>query len=340
MKLYGKTHTKEDILRHVGELSQLGGVKESTLSSGKGRGMRCIDVDTGAGLQFTLLPDRCLDIAWARYKTTPLGFITKAGVSSSVYFTHWNEELHRVFAGGLLTTGGLRNIGKFGDYEGEHFGQHGRISNAPAEDVAVNCGWQGDEYRMSFSGRMREAVLYEENLYLHRTIHTHMGATAFTIRDTITNLAFRTEAVDILYHMNFGYPLLSGGAAVRLPGGVYTDLATGQEKPVSALDTTIGPPKDDAPSLGFPIAFDDEDVCVELLNPSLDEMKGIRLRYKKSQLPRFALWKCEKSGDYVVGLEPGTSTPEGREANLKNGTMVMLKPMEEYTIEVTFEIIL
>lgn len=340
MKIGTRNYSKADVLRRVGDISQLGGVRETTLSDGRGRGLRCLQVDTGGGLRFCILPERCMDIAWADFRGTPLSFITKAGISSSAYFTHWKEEFHRVFAGGLLTTCGLRNIGRYGDYEGEHFGQHGRIGNAPAEHLSVSCGWVGDEYEIILSAQMREAVLYEENLYLSRTIRTRLGSGSFVLEDTISNLAFREEYVDILYHMNFGFPLLDEGARIILPKGWYTDPETNEQCSLSQLSSTVMPPADGADSTGYPIEFEEEQVRIELRNPSLKDWKGIYLSYPKTQLARFALWKSSGSGDYVLGLEPGTSVPEGRENNRKSGTMICLGPMEEHKVRIEFGIIM
>jgi len=59
---------KREILKYVGDLSQMLGTRDYTLNGGKAQGVRAIDVRNGAGLEFTVLPDRCLDIAWLSYK--------------------------------------------------------------------------------------------------------------------------------------------------------------------------------------------------------------------------------------------------------------------------------
>ena len=63
MKLFGQTYTKRELLRYVGDLSAVADARQSTLSDGNGRGMRIVDVSTGGGFSFTVLPDRGLDIA-------------------------------------------------------------------------------------------------------------------------------------------------------------------------------------------------------------------------------------------------------------------------------------
>jgi hypothetical protein len=68
-------------------------------------------VRTGAGLCFTVLPGRCLDIAWADYKSIGLTHITKAGVVAPQYYEKDKLGWLRTFFAGLLTTCGLFNVG-------------------------------------------------------------------------------------------------------------------------------------------------------------------------------------------------------------------------------------
>ena len=49
--------------RYIGNDAQLFSVKEYTLTQGKARGVRAVDVSTAAGLDYTVLPDRCMDLS-------------------------------------------------------------------------------------------------------------------------------------------------------------------------------------------------------------------------------------------------------------------------------------
>jgi hypothetical protein len=338
MKLYGKDMNKADVLRRVGDLSQIGGVRSYTLNSGKAKGINAFEVNTGAGLRFTLLADRCLDIAWADFKGVPVGFIAKPGVSSSTYFEHRQMELHRVFAPGLLTTCGLRNVGAACDVDGEHFAQHGRIANAPAEDVSVHTGWEGDEYTIRVGGRMRESVLYDENLVLEREISTRLGSTSFKLTDSIWNLSFRDEQFAIVYHINFGYPVVAGQARVDLPAGKI--LGDGG-KPLRDWSAELGcleEPTDNLPHGGYMLGFTGSAVKAAVINEELEGFRGMSIRYDKGDLHFMGFWRSMASGDYVVGLEPGTAPPAGRKSNLEHGLMRTLKPMECFRTQIDFAI--
>ena len=86
MELYGRLVSKEDLTRRVGQISQIAGARACELSSGLARGVEAIDVKTGTGFEFTVLPGRALDIAWASYKGTPVSYISKSGVVGPAHF--------------------------------------------------------------------------------------------------------------------------------------------------------------------------------------------------------------------------------------------------------------
>lgn len=339
MKLFGKDMNRQEFYRYFGDVSQVGGVKSYTLNSGKANGVRVLEVNTGAGLRFTVLLDRCMDIGWADFKGTPLNFISKAGISSSMYYEHRSDELHRVFGPGLLTTCGLRNLGAPCVVDGEEFAQHGRIHNAPAENVSVFADWVGDEYKIVIRGQMREAVLYNENLYLVRTIETALGETTFTVKDEIRNFSFRNEPVCILYHCNFGYPIVSEDATVFYPpADIVNEPLDWRPARWSAELGKLEAPQT-ASKGGFRLRFDDEDIRIGIRNETLEGFNGIYMQYKKSQLPYYGMWRNLVQGDYVVGLEPGTSSTDGRKKNLAKNALKVLSPMESMQMELTFGIL-
>ena len=48
---------KKKLLKHVGCVEQIGGIRGVTFNDGKAKGVRAIEVSTG-NLRFTILPDR------------------------------------------------------------------------------------------------------------------------------------------------------------------------------------------------------------------------------------------------------------------------------------------
>ena len=338
MRLFGRELTRMEFYQRFADISQLGGVKTYTLNQGKSKGIDVIEVNTGVGLRFSILLDRCMDIGWAEFKGTNFCFISKAGISSSMYYEHTGDELHRVFGPGLLTTCGLRNVGIPCEVDGEVFGQHGRIHNAPAENVSIEADWEGDEYYIKIRGYMREAVLYHENLQLVRTIETKLGATSFKLTDEIRNLSLKEEKVCILYHSNFGYPLVDEGAYVFYPPAEIVNNPLDWRPSRWSPDLGyLKAPQKSSPG-GFRLRFDDEDIKIGIRNEKLEDFKGIYMLFKKSQLPCFNMWRNTVEGDYVVGLEPGTTFTDGRKKCLENQSLLTLAPMESYTTSIEYGI--
>ena len=154
------TWNKSYLMSRVGDISQIAGIRRYTLSDGMASGVEAADIRTGAGLNFTVLPGRGMDIAWADYTGIPLAFISQTGVTAPPYYEAEGKGWLRGFFGGLLTTCGLLNAGP--SCEENHpvlglrkHGQHGRIAHIPAENVNTFAGWTDDGYTMTVSGRMR-----------------------------------------------------------------------------------------------------------------------------------------------------------------------------------------
>ncbi len=86
MQLFGKTHTKDQILRRVGEIGQIGGVRRCRLAEGRQDGVDAVDFRIGGGLNFTVLPGRGMDISFAEYQGIPLNWRSPGGVAAGSYF--------------------------------------------------------------------------------------------------------------------------------------------------------------------------------------------------------------------------------------------------------------
>ena len=76
---------------------------------------------------------------------------------------------------------------------------------------------------------------------------------------------------------------------------------------------------------------------VAVYNPELE--LGIAIEIDLSTLDHFVQWKMMGAGDYVMGLEPGSSTIDGIEDAVKNGSMKYLEPGESREYELTFHIL-
>ena len=118
-ELYGRLIDCDSLRRRVGRMSQIAGARSCVLTSGAARGVEAVDVKTGTGFEFTVLPGRALDIAWASYRGVALGYIAKTGVVAPAFFSEQGATgFLRNFFAGLLTTAGLSNIGVPSEVDG------------------------------------------------------------------------------------------------------------------------------------------------------------------------------------------------------------------------------
>ena len=335
---YPEIEFSEELVRnYTGNITQLGGLRHSVLQGGKSRGCEAVDFTLGSGLAFTVLPERGMDIAWASYRGVPLCYMAKPGVVSSAHYEPAGIDWLRSFFAGMLTTCGLSNVGnpaveRHVELGEVRHGLHGRISNTPAEQLCLREEWKDGKYVMSASGLMREAILHGDHMTLRRSITAALGEKSFTLSDRVSNEGAYEHHLSLLYHINIGYPLLGKNSRVVL-------------NPIS----TVGPdddfvicrePSTRAPQLGY--AHDlaegpDGLVYAAVINDELEF--GLAISYKKAALPKFNEWKVMSTGEYVIGLEPGTCLPISREKVEEQGEALIIPPGGAYDVSITFTVL-
>jgi hypothetical protein len=340
--LWGRQFTRAELMARVGDVSQIGGVREYRLDGGPGDGLPVVDVNTGSGLRFTVVPGRALDITGAWFNDIPLGFRAPAGEMHGAYHEPDGWGWVRSTVLGLLVTGGLDNVGDpavEADRLFSDFGLHGRLSNLAASNVHADGEWQGDDYEMWVQGRVRQAALFGENLELKRRISTSLGATSIRIHDEVTNLGAEPEPAMILFHVNPGYPLLDDGARLHVRSRSrrpYDDHSASLESDWN----TYGPPTPGWQNTVWihDVESNDEGlVHAALVNRSLGDGIGLGFTYPKAQLPFLNQWKFLGVGNYVTGIEPANCTVLGRAVNQADGTLQVLEPGEttEFDLELS-----
>ena len=328
---------RQEMLRKVGSLQQTADVRKVTYADGRAKGMEAWQVKNGP-LQFTVMKDKCLDLAELSYKGINLNFLSKPGLQGRNHYDTNGDEAQRSIMGGMMFTCGLENI--CAPYEGEkNYPMHGRIRTTPAEHTGVHTGWEGDTYCMKIRGEMREAELFGENLLMEREITTRFPGKEITIRDTIENQGFREEPAMLLYHFNVGYPLLDEGARIVLPTRKVTPR---DEAAAPHTDSyhIMEAPIDNEPEYVFlhDLAADEEGkTFAAVINEKLG--LGIQLSFYKKNLPYFMQWKSLASGDYVIGLEPANSSVYGRKYHEERGDLHTIAPFEKEVRQLTITIL-
>ena len=340
-----KEWTKRDLISILGDPQQIAGAQICELSGGKAQGVKAVHITTGGGLDFTVLPGRGMDIAGAHYRGKALNFLSGTGITSPAYYEEPELGFLRSFFAGLLTTCGITNCGAPTKDQGRSFGLHGRISNAAAENLCVSQEWSGDEYVISLKGMIREVSAMEENVTLTRQIETRLGWKGFTIHDVIENHGFEPQPLMMLYHFNFGFPLLGPGAEVVAPilDTVPRDEEAAKGKGVEEYSTFPEPQPGYLEKVFFHSLAADSNgkTFIALLNRDVGDGTplGMVIEFNKKELPWCTQWKMARQGCYVQGLEPGTVTPLGRGVLRKRGEMLMLDGQQSYSIKIDFRVV-
>lgn len=331
--LFGRAWERAELLRYVGHMDQLAGIRLVEGIDGSARGVRMLHVWTGSGLEFVVVADRALDITACRYKGIPLAWLSPTGEVHPAFYEPEGIGWLRTFAGGLLTTCGLDHFGAPSEDDGQAFGLHGRISNLPARYLSYRAHWTDDTtYSLEISGEVRQARLFGENLVLRRRITTTLGAKALHIEDTVTNEGHAPQPHMILYHFNLGFPLVSPMARLHIEAE-----RTEPRDAVAARGlerwSEFQPPTPNYQEQVFhhvPRADTNGRVQVELENRSLG--LGLRWTYDRSALPHLFEWKMMGEGAYVLGVEPANSSGIGGRADARaRGDLPVLAPGESRT---------
>lgn len=322
LTLFGKNYTKTELRKCIGDISQIGGATEFTYSQGKANAVKAIEVRNGSGLKFVILPDRGMDIAYAEYKGVPISYISKTGIVSS---NHYDEpDFLRSFSAGLLTTCGLTYMGAPCKDNGICLGAHGRISNIPAYDVGIVQEWQDDDFVITVRGKVREATVFGENILLTRTITTKLGEDKIHIQDEIENEGFEPTPLMVLYHMNFGFPLISSKTQLNTNCENLRARDKEAEKGINNSCEFSEPIKNYKEQVFYRDAV--EKSYAELINKDID--LSVKLEFNGEELSYLIEWKQMGEQEYVVGLEPATYPPDGRAKARERNELLLLNGQE------------
>lgn len=325
---------KQDLLSLTGNMQQLAYARPLMFTDGRAAGVQACEVKNGE-LFFRVLADRCMDIEEFSYKGQTINFLTKPGLTGRINHDLNDQEGLRSIMGGFLFMCGFENVGDAcTTADGKNRPFHGSLRYSMAEHFSSSAVWQDDDYVITVSGEMRESALFSENLTLRREIQTKLGEKSIIIRDEIENQAFKPEAMMLLYHFNFGYPLLSPNTRIIIPSIEVTPRDA-----ISALHAenwhVMDEPKPNEPEYVFIHklkADKNGNTFVAVINDNMQ--MGVLIEFNKKYLPNLTQWKSIASGDYVLGLEPTNSTAHGsRDFHEKENSVHMLEPFEKECIE-------
>ncbi|MBM4143654.1 MAG: DUF4432 family protein [Lentisphaerae bacterium] len=329
----------------VSNMAQVAGIELCAMEDGPARGTRVAWVNTGSPLRFKVAVDRALDIVDAFHGAHSLAWLSHGGLVAPNPAAIAGLEWLRTFAGGLLTTCGLTHVGPPETDENGSRGLHGRVSNLPASLETVRQPGPGaDESEMLISGTVRESRVFGPCLELHRTIACRAGEAGFRLTDRVTNRGNAPSPHMILYHCNFGWPLVDEGARLFWRGACRPrpseqDRAVFNESnDYKRCPAPLPQHRGTGEACGFVTPEPETDGWCRA--GVRNERLGLtaQVAFRKEQLPCLANWQHWGPGEYVTGIEPGTNFPIGQKGAAGEGTLIMLAPGEARTYELVFTV--
>lgn len=326
--------------------AQVGGIETSVLDNGPGRGTRIAWINTGTGLRYKVVFDRAMDIADAFFNQYSLAWLSHSGITTPQPFSDKGTDWLRTFGGGLLTTCGLSHVG---GPEKDAFGErglHGEISNTPAEiESIIQPDPANGKADMCITGVIKITTIFGPSFELRRTISGEIGKASIIIHDEVMNRGNSPIPHMILYHCNFGWPLVDEGTDI---------LWNGKWKPrFEEIHNHIFNSKNNFHKCPAPVKEhlgNGEDVGIIDINSDAEGKSvcglynskinlALALRFQKKQLPWLINWQHWGRGEYVTGLEPGTHPLTGQAKAREDKTLLFLEPGEQRNYDLEIEVL-
>lgn len=327
-EIFGVSRTA--LRERVGSLSQVARVDSLIEAEGAARGARRLRLVNGGGIEVDIHPDRALDLGQITVGGIPIAWMAPGGISAPQFYDGAGYNWLRTFGGGALVTCGLDTFGPPSIDAGQSLGQHGRIGAQPAQILRQ----EATEDAVIVEGVVRQSSALGENLLLHRTIASNIGSDTVTVNDTVTNEGFQESPHMILYHCNFGWPLLDADSILDIPT-VGVTARDADAEPGLAQWAQIGPP---VPGWREQVYRHEvqtpSPATVTITNPRLGVQAS--LTFNSEALPFVYQWKMVGQGTYVLGIEPSNcGNVFGRAAARAAGELPILAAGEsaQYSLE-------
>lgn len=309
-------------------------VELKTLHGGRQEGVQVIEVDNGA-IRFTVVPTRGFELWKANAGTLRLGWDSPVHDiihPSYIRLTDNGGQGWVAGFGGLMVRGGLASFGSPVQDGDQQLTIHGHVDYIPASTVSVRY----EAGRLILRGVVDDFQSFNQQLRLISEISTPIGKPEIHFDDQITNMSDAPQEMELLYHTNFGTPILGAGAEFVAPVKQVSPMT-----PASAAggmedwNRYSGPhaPGYVAKVFNMQLYADAKGETKAMLK-SADGAQGVLMQFDTHGLPYMSLWKNEVTakGGYVTGLEPGTGFPNARPVERAAGRVPKLAGGESHHV--------
>lgn len=323
-------------------------VTKRTLAGGKQEGVSVITINNGI-LEIDVVPTRGMSIQEIRRKGMRLGwdspvaelvhpaFIdldSRGGLGWLDGFGEWMVRCGLEFAGHPGTDKMVNNTSDTTEVD---LSLHGKIGNIPASEVEVSIDRQ-PPHRIRVRGVVYERSFKGPNLRLIAEVSVVPSESSFRIDDQVTNLGASEQEFQIIYHMNFGRPLLEAGAKVYVAAESVAPMNAHAAESIDEFAVYKGPTEGFIEQVYLVEPLSDERGTSLAVLQDADGEHAAAIRWSTEQLPYLTLWKntASTAEGYVTGIEPGTGFPFNRSIERAAGRVPKLAPLKSrrFTLDV------
>jgi len=326
-------------------------IYKSVLHGGRQEGVDLISIDNGR-LRFDIIPTRGMGLLKAEMGEIRLGWDSpvrevvhprhirlesRAGLGWLEGFNEWVVRCGLEFGG---APGRDRFITNTGDESEVDLTLHGKIANLPASEVELIVD-RKPPFRLRVRGRVAESMMFGPALELQTEISTVPGSSTIRVRDIVTNQGASQQEFQLIYHCNYGPPILEEDSRFSAPVETLFPINRHSASGLDRFDRFEGP---------IP-GFVEQVYCMKLFSGPEGKTRvllqdraaecGVRMNYSIRELPYLTLWKNTGPSPtgYVTGIEPGTGYPYNRSVERKFGRVPSIGPRESRSFEVEFSIL-
>jgi len=317
--------------------------RHQILHGGKQEGSEVITLRVGE-LTISISPTRGMGVLYAQYAGMRLGWDSPVKeVVNPAYIelgkhggAGWLEGFNE-----LVVRCGFQWAGHPGEDRGELLTLHGQIQNTPASVVRLSVD-SAPPYRVRLSGRVDERCFKRAEFEVWMHLDILPGQASFFISDELINRGSYEREYQVIYHNNFGAPLLEEWGRVQAPVRQISPFNQRAQKGLESWESVSAPTAgfDEEVFNIFPLADSQGDTLALLSNA--DASQGVVVRFNLRQLPVLTLWKNTDTSEqgYVVGIEPGTSFAYNRRYQRDLGLVPLIGAGESRLFNLQFDFLL
>jgi hypothetical protein len=316
-------------------------VRTRRLSGGLREGVLLVELVAGDTKVF-VLPDRGLglwkmmadgiELGWQSPVHGPVNprFVPLADSSGLGWLDGFDELVARC---GLVSNGAP----DFDASERLSHGLHGRIANLPAHHLDVTLDEAAGTITLTGAVDETRFLAHALRMTTSLTLHADRHRVAWT--DSVKNISDRPATMQMLYHVNFGPPLLGPGAELVAAIEELAPRDAAAVADAATWDRYVSPLGGRGEQVHFARVKPGADGLAMALLVGPDSRNAASLSWRAETLPCFTLWKNQGglADGYVTGLEPGTNYPNPRSFEESQGRVVPLAPGASIRFDLAIE---